>query len=356
MDTARTEKIQRILAAAAAAPSGDNSQPWRFVVNKDSIEFHYSPERDHPILNYEESGTLIALGAALQNAEFEALAQGFTPHTTVCEAGSCVATMALQDGCQSDELSAELQKAISERHSNRKAYAKTPLSQDIKSSMLDPRISNSAGLKLSLIESQESMKTISRAVTTMEETALGNEHLHEFFFSEILWSEKENREGKQGLFISTLELPVAARAMFRLLKHWRIAKLLAMAGFPKKVAEINAGQNASASAFGVITVQQTSRATYLEIGKMLERIWLLATARQQSMQIITGITFLARSLHTPEIARLFTPVEQDRIRAAHAIIKRTVDETREPILIFRIGVGDTPTEVSYRRTPEVVFN
>jgi nitroreductase len=356
MDGAEREKITKILTAAAAAPSGDNSQPWRFVVQGNSIEFHYIPERDNPILNYEESGTLIALGAAIQNAELEALAQGYAPHAMFRESGSCVAVMELKAGGHMDADSASLQKAIPARHSNRKAYKKIPLSPKMRSAILSPFISESAGIALSLIESREVMRVVSRALTVMEETALGNKNLHKLFFGDILWSRAENIAGKQGLFIKTLELPPPAQAMFRLLKHWSFAKLLAKLGFPKMVAQTNAKQNASASAFGVITAVQPRRATYLEIGKMIERIWLFATAQGLSLQIVTGITFLARSLHTPEIARLFNSTEQERITTAHAIIKKNVDESREPILIFRIGTSDGPTEVSYRRPPEIIFN
>ncbi|MDD2658043.1 MAG: nitroreductase family protein [Candidatus Pacebacteria bacterium] len=356
MDEAEKEKIRAILTAAAAAPSGSNSQPWRFVVRGRTIEFHYLPERDHPILNYEESGTLIALGAAIQNAELEARAQGYTPQITYRESGSCVAVMELEVGGRIDDASQSLREAILKRHSNRKAYKDIALSPESKSALVDSAISGDSALAFSLIEDREVMQVIARALTTMEETALGNKTLHEFFFSEILWSADENRAGKQGLYIKTLELPPPAQAMFRLLKHWGFARVLAKIGFPKMVAQTNAKQNASASAFGVITVGKTSRTAYLEVGKIMERIWLSATAHELSMQIVTGVTFLARSLQSSEITTLFNLQERERIAAAHAIIKKSVDDTREPILIFRIGTGNSPTEVSYRRPPEILFN
>ena len=356
MDTTEKEKITKVLTAAAAAPSGSNSQPWRFVVQGRAIEFHYIPERDHPILNYEEGGTLIALGAAIQNAELEAQAQGYAPQTEFRESGSCVAVMTFNEGGSLDEDSASLRDVICERHSNRKAYKKAPLSPEVRSALLSASREEDTDLKLSLVESNNTMQVISRALTTMEETALGNKNLHKFFFSEILWSAEENRAGKQGLYIKTLELPPPAQAMFRLLKHWGFARFLAAIGFPKMVAQTNAKQNASASAFGVITAVKSDRTTYLKVGKLMERLWLLATAEGLSFQIVTGITFLARSLRTPEVAQLFSPAEQERINAAHAIIKKNVDDAREPILIFRIGTGDSPTEVSYRRVPEIVFN
>ncbi|MHB0865324.1 MAG: hypothetical protein ACYC1Y_00225 [Minisyncoccota bacterium] len=355
MDAAHKERVTKILIAAAAAPSGDNSQPWRFVVHESSIEFHYLPERDNPILNYEEGGTLIALGAALQNADLEARAQGYAPSTTLNESGSCVAIMRLSSGGDLDVAQRPMREAIFKRHTNRKAYGKISLSREMRATILGPLISGSADLKLFLIESQEAMGEVSRALTMMEETALANKALHTLFFSSIFWSEAKNRAGEQGLYIKTLELPPPVQALFRLLKHWRFAKLLAKVGFPRFVAQTNAQQNASASALGVITALRLHRGTYLEAGKMLERVWLLATAQGLSLQIVTGITFLARSINNHDTARLLSDDEQERVRAAYATIKRNVDDGHEPIIAFRIGTSNGPTEVTYRRTPEIIF-
>lgn len=353
MDAAYREKVDKILTAAAAAPSGDNSQPWRFVVHDGSIEFHFLPERDNSLLNYEEGGTLIALGAALQNAEIEAQAQGYIPRVTLSESGSCVAVMNLDEGGQLDSALSVLHGAIHRRHTNRKAYKKGPLASEVRAAILEQ--SSSPEANLSLIESSEIMQIVARALTTMEETALGNKTLHRLFFGDIFWSDADNRAGKQGLHIKTLELPPPAQAMFKALRYWCIAKTLATLGFPKLVAKMNATQNASASAFGVITSTQTNRSVYIEVGKLLERIWLLATARGLSLQIVTGITFLARSVGTPEAGEFFNDAEKRRVIAAYAAIKNQIAEEQTPVLVFRVGVGGDPTEVSYRRKPEIVF-
>ena len=318
------------------------------------IEFHYLPERDHPLLNFEEGGILIALGAALQNAELEARAQGFAPWTSYVASGSCVAVMELVERGSLDASLQALHGAIFRRHTNRKAYRKVPLARDLRSTILDCQPAGS-DLMLSLVESEDAMSEVGRALSTMEETALANERLHEIFFRDILWSDADNRAGKPGLYLKTLELPPPAQLLFRLLHYWRIAKMLAKIGLPGLVAKQNAVQNALASAFGIIAASHTNRAVYLEIGQMLERIWLFATARGLSLQIVTGITFLARALNRPDIARLFTAAQQARVRSAYETIKKNVDEGREPILVFRIGTSEEPTAVTYRRSPDVAF-
>lgn len=350
------DKIIQIIKAATLAPSGDNSQPWRFVVRKNIIEFHYLPEKDHPILNHEESGTLIALGAALENAELEARMQHFKVNTQLVDNGSCVAVMTLNPDGKSDAMTVLLQKAIPSRHTNRKAYEEISFSTETRRALFSSAAVEK-DVMFGLIESPSTIREVARALTTMEEIALANKTLHRLFFDNILWSEKKNRTGTKGLYIKTLELPPPAQIVFRLLKNWNFARIMARIGFPRVIAKANATQNASAAAFGIISATQinTKRMTYIEVGRMLERIWLSATARGLSLQIVTGLTFLARSVNNPTTGRFFNNTERQKIQKAYDTIKTHTSKGQEPIIMFRIGKGKQPTAVTYRQTPDVTF-
>src|SRR3990167_10630915 len=59
--------IERILTAANSAPSGENCQPWRFVVSGDTVDVYLRPERDKSAYNWGQRGSLMACGAALEN-------------------------------------------------------------------------------------------------------------------------------------------------------------------------------------------------------------------------------------------------------------------------------------------------
>jgi len=301
------------------------------------IEFHYLPEKDNEILNYENGGTLIALGASIKNAELEALSLGYVPNVNYIENGSCVAKMELKEGAEIDDDSRFLHEAITKRHTNRKAYRKIPLDEKQRNAILEVFNSNGYGVGSVLIESRESMQNIARALTTMEEIALGNQSLHRLFFKDILWSKDKNDSGINGMYIKTLELPPPAQVLFRFLRHWGFAKKMAKIGFPKLVAKTNAQQNAAASAFGIVTSKHTNRATYIQIGKFVEHVWLLASAYDLSFQIVTGITFLARSMQDENTEKIFTADEKGIVLRAFNKIKSYVGKEETPILIFVSG-------------------
>ena len=48
------EDIKKILEYAIWAPSGDNSQPWRFEAENDQIRVFNVPERDTSLYNYNK--------------------------------------------------------------------------------------------------------------------------------------------------------------------------------------------------------------------------------------------------------------------------------------------------------------
>lgn len=351
MDAAFKEKIKKICTAAVAAPSGDNSQPWRFVFRAPNIlEFHAIPEKDNVLLNVDDSGTLTALGAAIQNAELEAKSLGLSSEIRYNKEGTLVATFIFHKGGGGlSKTERDLQQAITLRHSNRKPYKKIPLTEDDRKFLLDTA-EGSTGVSFVIIEGEKPMTLISRELTTMEEIALQNKSIHRLFFQSIFWSKARNSEGKSGLYIKTLELPLPAQLLFKILRYWSVASFFSRISFPKMVAETNAKQNASASAFGVITINRFNRMGYLEAGRLLERVWLATTARGMSLQIVTGLLFLARAMEH-ETSSIFSAAERASVRKAYARIRENLKGTDEPFLMFRVGYAAAPSAVSFRREP-----
>lgn len=344
--------IRQIVQAAVAAPSGDNSQPWRFVLrNPNVLEIHAHPEKDHPILNVDDSGTLIALGTAVENAILEAGALGYVAEVSFAagEQGTWVATLQLTEG---GHLSAEdqmLREAIPHRVSNRKPYAKRQL-QAIDREVLIKEATSIPGMSCHLVEDPKVMAHVAADFTVMERIALSHEVLHRHFFSSIFWSHERNLRGDPGLHGKTLELPPPAQAFFRVLRHWPVARALARIGFPGFVAKTNAAQNASASAFGCILSDSLDPRSYMEAGRLLERLWLRAAASGMAFQVVTGILFLARHMEHDARTTTFSPEEEARSAKAYATIREAFSiGNSHPILTFRVGYGAPPTERSRRR-------
>ena len=71
-------ELERIVGWAGMAPSGGNAQPWRFVYwqKVGKLEFWLARERATSSLDFAERGSLVALGAAIENARLAASTLG----------------------------------------------------------------------------------------------------------------------------------------------------------------------------------------------------------------------------------------------------------------------------------------
>src|SRR6516165_2589355 len=71
--------LASLLTAAGQAPSGDNTQPWRFVVDPDSgtIALEEDATRDPSPMNAGGRMSRIAVGAALENLIRKAQSHGW---------------------------------------------------------------------------------------------------------------------------------------------------------------------------------------------------------------------------------------------------------------------------------------
>jgi len=120
--------IAGLLAAAAAAPSMHNTQPWRFRVRHDPqiIELYADPARKLTYGDPSGRAVHIACGAALFNLRLAAAVAGRRPVVTLFpDPGQplLVAAVRLAGPCRAQQAERELHAAIARRHTNRRPYS-----------------------------------------------------------------------------------------------------------------------------------------------------------------------------------------------------------------------------------------
>ena len=79
----RLNAIERVLKLARWAPSGDNTQPWRFEIrDARHVVVHGFDTRDHCVYDLEGRASQIALGALLENMRIAASGEGLSVSTS----------------------------------------------------------------------------------------------------------------------------------------------------------------------------------------------------------------------------------------------------------------------------------
>ncbi len=357
------EIIEKILAAGARAPSGSNSQPWQFEVVGNRIAVIGLPERDHPVLNFRNRGTWLAHGALLENIAIAARANGYEadldlfpdasrPHVT---AVITLSPLAGQSGLE------PLYQAIFERCTNRKPYFGA-ISETVRRQLFavaagdanGKQGGDNGGAKVFFVEDPSAIGAIANASAVNESVMFANRKLHALMFREIVWSESEEQRHGGGLYFPTMELS-APRAAVKMLGSWSVMRAANRFGAAVKIAETDARTYAATPLMAAIAVGGDGDASYLAAGRLMERLWLQATAFGLSAHPLTGVLFMAQRIAARDDV-IFAPRERTEIEAAYqAITAAAGSGTATIVAVLRIGNGGEPTARSIKLPAQVRF-
>ncbi|MES2436945.1 MAG: nitroreductase family protein [Patescibacteria group bacterium] len=348
------DKIRLILNQAVFAPSGDNSQPWKFTLNANKLKIYNLPNKDHPLLNFQQRGSYIAHGALVENINILSSGFGLKADFKFFPKSDEKDLIAIVDFTNASvRTDHELASSIILRHTNRKAYKSTEIELDIQNYILECKYPNS-NLNLHWISNRKQIEKISIASSKMEKIALETKELHHNFFKDIIWNKNDYKSGKEGLYIKTLELPIIIEKIFKFLKYWPIAKMLNTLGFSSLAAFGNSKLYSKSGAYIAISSKSTTQIDYIQCGILMQNLWLRTTNKGLSLQPVSGIIFIAQRL------LLGLPLKLTKENAKLAINQYQVIKNEfninndEVLMIFRVGYTDKLGIKSYRQKPYLV--
>src|SRR3989344_1894949 len=331
--------IKKILAHAVNAPSGNNSQPWKFEVRGNKIYVFNISDGDITPYNFDQKGSYIAHGALIENISIIAGKYGYEVKTELFPDKNNldnVAIITLEKGVAKKD---PLFDYIVNRATNRRVYQKIPLKPEHKSEILKIEGEIVNGGKIVLIEDSGEIEKLAESLALHERLIFENKMIHNIVFSSILWSEKENFEKRKGLYIKTKfpDTPSFLLPLMKIFKKWSVVKILNKIGFPEKIHKQSAASCISSSALCAILVNSEENVNFLKGGRLLQRIWLTATKLGLSIQPMTGIPYLARRIFSGN-SEGFSPEQVTLIKQADTIIDGIFNmDKKKIIMIFRLG-------------------
>lgn len=339
--------LHRILSLGVKAPSGDNTQPWSFVIDGDVIIVRCHPELDHPILNVDARGTYLATGALIENIVIAAREEGLESSVRLFEREGETARIVLSYGQIKGH---DLFSAIADRHTHRGPYEVT-LPKGHEDAL---RVGTEEHCKIKIITDAKKIRTIADASVAMEEAALSTQKLHYHFFRSIIWKAHENERGDTGLFIKTTELPPPVQGLFRLIRHWGIMRLFHYLGLPAMAAKSNAEVYASSGAIAAISVDRTEPRDFIAAGRCMQRVWLSATKHNMAAQPLAGLIYLAEYVARTDDPD-FDPGLKKKILTARENLRAISNEEQGTIaMLLRIGVPRKAASARSRRRPPAI--
>jgi len=153
---------------------------------------------------------------------------------------------------------------------------------------------------------------------------------------------------RDGLDVRTLDLGPMGTAMLKTCRSWNVQTLLNQFGASRLVNFVTQRQIKSSSAVGLVISDSSDHLSVVLSGRVMERIWLVATKLGLSLQPLYAILPLIRY-----------PTSRERFFSASQIlaIERMVGDFRmlfgcsesNAQFLFRIGHGCTPKVRSLRK-------
>jgi len=344
--------MKKLIEAAIRAPSGENCQPWRFVVQGNTIRLYNVPEKDTSLYNFGQRGSLVSHGALIENLDIAARGAGFRMAVDLLPDAGDRTLVAILTFSEAAIVNDPLFPFIMRRATNRKPYKTGLLPEREKKAVL--AAAEEAGGELHIIDDPEKIKRVADAVSVNEELVFSNKNLHQFFFSHLNWTEEEDKKQGSGFFIDTLELSPPARLALKLFRHWMLLRIANYVfGISKKIARDNAKVYRASAAMGLIRMQGNGDADFVNAGRVFERVWLTAAMRGLSLQPITGVLFFMQRLQAGD-TRGFSVKETRRISEAYDAILRAFGVSGGTVpIVFRVGYATPPTARASRQEPVI---
>lgn len=347
--------IQKILEIAVQAPSGDNSQPWKFRVSGNIVSVFNVPGADNPVYNFRQRGSYIAHGALLENIRIAASEFGYDyalstfPDATDKSHVADVTLVQLPSGKRVDALF----PFITQRCTNRKPYDAKPIPGEAKDEIARSA-SGFGGGELKWLEDRGKIETLAKTLSLNERLILENRAVHDYLFSFIHWTQEEELKTRTGMYVKTLELATPQEKAFKLFRKWGVVSFLnRLFKVSKLVSRDSQKLYNTSSAFLLILVPSEINEDFILAGRILQRVWLTVAKLGLSLQPTAALLYLAQRIHAGEGGMFSDRQQKDILEAAGRIRDLFGVTVGIPAMLVRIGRGGTPTARSVKKAPEI---
>ena len=346
--TLRTRLLE-ILELARWAPSGDNRQLWRVHERAAGAELRVVDDD----LGFLDRGPAMRMALGAFGESFRLAAEHLRIPAELCfeplnESGGRAQVLLGQHRAASFGL-AGLGALLPRRCSNRKLYQPGSCSID------DLRKLGSEARELSEVELSfidgERLNPLSRALALAETVRFRHDVCHRDFHSKVRWSAAEAEADPTGFSVDTFELRKHEELFLRMTRSWRVFSTVdGLFRVAKMAAASIQTQVQRSGAVVVFSIKDQSAASWIAVGRALQRVWLRATALGLNAQVLGVAPIFLHRLRTGGAG--FSPEQQKQIESVGEGLDaiKGLPPSKQLALMLRVGRGPSPSARS-RRLP-----
>lgn len=340
---------EKVLDLARWAPSGDNTQPWRFeLVDENALVVHGSDTRDTVVYDLDGRASQMAIGALLESIEMAATTLGLraeiqrrpdlpeqTPTFDV--------TLRPDNGLAPNPLAPYLRV----RSVQRRPMSPRPL---IATERAQLERSLPEGYRVRWFERPKDRWQVARLMFANAKVRLTMPEAYSVHSQVIDWGQQfsEDRIPEQAVGVD----PLTAKLMRWVMQSWeRVAfvnRYLAGTLVPRLQLDLLPGLRCAAHFAIVAPKPPETLEDYLQAGRAMQRLWLTSTRLGLGLQPEMTPLIFARFLRLG-IPFTRTPSVERLARACAEKFRQLMEaETEQAVFIGRIGESPLPASRSLR--------
>ncbi len=331
--------LQQIAEAASLAPSGGNSQPWRFLYKNDRFYIYHDAFHSYSLLDYNNLGSCIAFGAMLENIRLRSATLGLAVREDVFplnQEDRLVAVLSFKNEPVHNTL-LHLAPVIGTRLTNRSVTERKSVAPaDVEARMAMAETIDGASLKI--FDTEDALQQFAELLTNTERLRFLHPQGHyDTFVKELRFGPEEVETTADGLDVATLNMKESDIAALSIARDPSAISFLhglhKGSGF-KKISRQNV---LTASAIGVIVMNGHDQAHFLDGGRALERVWLEANYRNISFQPVAQVIFMTELLMANR-GTDFNAYEHHQLQEIHDSFLQLIslEPGRFPVFVFRL--------------------
>lgn len=354
------KQITDIVTAAGFAPSGGNTQPWKFLYREGMLYLFHDEKEAASWMNYNNNASYIALGAAIENLKIKASSLGVKAHASlfpVSENKRLIASIYFQPAQPEETYFPELVETLNVRLTNRKKGNSEKIDDQVLNKLVET-VRYTEHADLLILEDQQDIEKIAGIVSAVERIRfMFPQGHHDFYSKELKWTTEKDGPVEEGMDIKTLELAESDKVGLRVAASPDVIKLLNKWGGGAAFEKISKGPIASSSAIGLITLPEYSSHNYISGGQALQRVWMTANLHGLSFQPLTAPFFMFAILHGTNGDGM-----PEKMKAELTQLEKQINtifpslSTNKGVFMFRLSYADEATIRTARRPVEKILH
>lgn len=259
----KTDFIQ-IASYASKAPSGHNTQPWKFHITDDTITVVPNLEVALPVVDGNNRELFISLGCAVENLCIAASYFGYTTHIIECSIEAIILELTKNDFTIEDSLFHQIEK----RQTNRNIYNGNKISDEILQQLQS--IPKENGVQFYFTEiGTPFADTITEYIMKGNEIQMADIAFKNELLSWMRFNKKQVEATHNGLSYLVFGNPPLPQILARPIVSLFLKPNVQNKSDRKKID--------SSSHFVVYTTQQDTFKEWINLGRTLQRFLLKAT-------------------------------------------------------------------------------